>query len=105
MRNFAPACVAIGNSNCTFSSKMFVDEFLFSFSLLVFTLGLSILGTVILLDAFRRFVLEWYSKSSSNKNGRVVLVVDIRRPVAKRVRNGTQDLIQRPLSMTEKKVS
>jgi hypothetical protein len=86
-------------------SSMFVNEFMFSFSLLAFMLGLLVLGVVILGDGVRRLVLEWRSKPASQKDSGVVLVVDIRRPVSNSVRNRPHNLIERPLAMPEKKVS
>jgi hypothetical protein len=83
---------------------MFVEEFVFSFSLLAFAAGLLILGTFILLDAFRRFVREWSSESTSQKDSGVVLVIDIGRPIANGVRNGTNDLIQRSVAIPEKEI-
>ena len=87
-----------------FRKYMFVDEFVFSFSLLAFAGWLFLLGTVILLDAFRRFAKQW-SKSASKKKSSVVLVVDIGRPVTNRVGDGAKDLVQGPIAMTEKKAS
>lgn len=91
-----------GHPNCN-DESMFVKEFFFSFSLLVFTLGLLLFGLMILADALRRFVQEWL-KAARDKNGRVVLLVDVARPVANSVGNGAHNLVQRPLAMTNKKV-
>jgi hypothetical protein len=84
---------------------MFIDEFVFSFSLLLFTGGLLLLGVLILIDASRRFVRPWWSKPSSEKNRGVVLHVDIPRPVANSIRDDTRDLVQRPLSIPDNKVA
>jgi hypothetical protein len=91
-------------SELQFCMKMFVDEFMFSFSLLAFAGWLFLLGTVILFDAFRRFAKQW-SKSASKKKSSVVLVVDIGRPVTNGVGDGAKDLVQGPIAMPEKKAS
>jgi hypothetical protein len=82
---------------------MFVNEFFFSFSLLALTLFLFILGTVILADGLRRIVREWLSKPTGKKDGRIVLPVDITRPVVDRVGNGANNFLQRPIPVPEKK--
>jgi hypothetical protein len=82
---------------------MFVNEFMFSFSLLAFMGGLLILGSVILADGLRRLACERVSKPAGQKKGGVV--VDIRRPVLNGVRNRQHDLIEGSFSMQEKKVS
>jgi len=84
---------------------MFIDEFVFSFSLLLFTGGLLFLGALILIDACRRLICASWSKSSSEKNRGVVLHVDIARPVANSVSDDTRDLVQRPLSIPDNKVA
>src|SRR4030095_5136927 len=84
---------------------MFIDDFVFSFSLLLFTGGLLLLGVVILIDASRRFGRAWGSKPSSENNRGVVLHVDIARPVANSVGDDTRDLVQRPLSIPDNKIA
>jgi hypothetical protein len=103
MRNLAPAALLFRYANCT-SLEMFVNEFLFSFSLLVFAGGLFILGTLILVDAARRLARQWL-KTSRQKNGGVVLPIDVARPISNRIGNGPKDLVQRPFTMPDKKVS
>jgi len=84
---------------------MFVDEFIFSFALLAFAGALLILGALILLDAFRRLIDEFVLKPAGKKNRGVVTVVEIARPVAKRVGDGGHDLVKRPVVIADKKVS
>jgi hypothetical protein len=103
MRNLAPAGRIVRYANCT-TQKMFVNEFLFSFSLLVFAGGLFILGTLILVDAVRRVVRQWL-KTSSQKNSGIVLPINVARPIAEGVGNSANNVIQRPITMPEKKVS
>ena len=85
-----------------FAFEMFVNEFVFSISILVFSGGLLILGTLLLLDAFRRLVRAWWLKSPRKKEVGVVLVVDISRPIENGVGDGSDNLIQRPLPITDK---
>jgi hypothetical protein len=103
MRNFAPADARLRHANCTLDG-VFIDEFVFSFSLLAFSAWLLILGSLILLDAFRRFTVQWWSKFAGKKNGGVVLIVDIPGPIENRIRNRTHDLGERPVAVLEKKV-
>jgi hypothetical protein len=84
---------------------MFVNEFFFSFSLLALTLCLFILGTVILADGLRRLAQERWSKPARQKNGGVVLPVDIARPVVNGISDGARNFLQRPLAMPDKKAS
>jgi hypothetical protein len=44
---------------------MFVRESFFSFSLLAFTLVLMVLGSVLLIDALRRFSIEIYKATAA----------------------------------------
>ena len=103
MRNLAPAGRLVRHANCTLG-RMFVNEFLFSFSLLVFAGGLFILGTLTLVDAVRRVVRQWL-KTSSQKNSGIVLPINVARPIAEGVGNSANNIVQRPLTMPEKKVS
>ena len=84
---------------------MFIDEFVFSFSLLLFTGGLLLLGVLLLIDASRRLIGTWWSKPSSENDRGVILHVDIARPVANSVSDETRNLIQRPLSIPDNKVA
>ena len=84
---------------------MFVKEFFFSFSLLLFTGILFIMGTVFLVDGVRRLFREWWLDSPTEKKSDVVLLVDVARPIANRVGNGAHDLVKRPIAMTDEKVS
>ena len=63
---------------------MFVNEFFFSSLLLLFTGSLLIVGTLILMDAFRRLLREWLSEPSREKDRGVVLTIDITRPISNR---------------------
>jgi hypothetical protein len=90
--------------NCTDFLVMFVNEFFFSFSLLVFTGVLLILGAVITGDGIRRLFRQW-SESAPKKKGDVVLLVDVARPVANRISNGPHNLVKRPIAMPDEKVS
>jgi len=54
---------------------VFIEEFFFSFFLLAYAAFLLILGSLILIDAFRRVMNKWLSKSSGAKDRRVVPVV------------------------------
>jgi hypothetical protein len=84
---------------------MFINEFFFSFSILVFTGGLMILGTVLLVDAFRRLSLEWLSRSSRRKPTSAVLAVDTKRSFTKNVRDSAGNLIQQRVAMTDEEIS
>ena len=84
---------------------MFVNEFFFSFSLLAYLVGLFLLGTVILIDAGRRFLNERQLKAASQKKSGVVLVVDVPRPVANSVGDRAGDFVQRSVAIAEKKAS
>jgi hypothetical protein len=83
---------------------MFINEFFFSFSIVVFTAGLMILGTVLLVDAFRRLALEWLSKSSGKKATSAGLAVDTKRSFTKNVRDSAGNLIQQRVAMTDEEV-
>jgi hypothetical protein len=83
---------------------MFINEFFFSFSIVVFTVGLMILGTVLLVDAFRRLALEWLSKSSGKKATSDVLAVDTKRSFTKNVRDSAGNLIQPRVAMTDEEL-
>ena len=87
-----------------FFAEMFVKQFFFSAFLMVFTGMLLLLGVIILADAVRRFATDLL-KSARKEDRGVVLVVDIARPVANRVGHQTNDFVQRPVVVTEKKVS
>ena len=80
-------------------------EFIFSLTLLAFAGALLIFGTLILLDAFRRLIDEFVLKPARKKNRRVVPVVKIARPVAQRVGDGGRDFVERPVVVSDKKVS
>jgi hypothetical protein len=80
-------------------------EFIFSVALLAFAGALLILGTLILLDSFRRLIDEFVLKPARKKNRRVVAVVEIARPVAQRVGDGGRDFVERPVVIADKKVS
>lgn len=79
-----------------------MNEFFFSFSLLAFLAGLLLLGTVILVDAFRRFAQEWKAKAPSPKQSNVVLFGETARPAANGIRNRASDFIQ-PVVISDKK--
>ena len=98
-----PAHARFGHSDCTLI-EVFVNEFFFSAFLLVFTGMLFLLGVIILGDAFRRLAADLLKPARKEDRG-VVLVVDIARPVANRVGHQTNDFVQRPLMMPDKKVS
>ena len=83
---------------------MFAEEFFFSFSLLVYAIFLFTLGSAVLLDAFRRLIKEWWATASRRKNGNVVPVVDGGRPASNSIREGTEDLLQRPLTIPDKEI-
>ena len=98
-----PASVAVGQANCT-ENRMFVNEFFFSFSLLAFTGLLFLLGTAILIDAFRRLANGWWLQPSRHQDRGVVLVVDVARPITDSIGDGTHDVVQRPLPVPDEKL-
>ena len=105
MRNFAARPAAVGQTNCNDVLDMFVNEFFFSFSLLLFTGILFIMGTFFLVDGVQRLFRAWWLDSSTEKKSDVVLLVDVARPIANGVGNSAHNLVKRPIAMTDEKVS
>jgi hypothetical protein len=62
---------------------MFVKEFFFSFSLLAFTGILMLLGSVLLIDAMRRFILDIYKAIRPKAVVQVVLKPALKNPEEK----------------------
>src|SRR5262245_42769264 len=104
LRNLAPAAGEVGHTNCSLTRDVHRRICLLFFPAVIHR-GLLFLGALILIDACRRLICASWSKSSSEKNRGVVLVVDFGRPVAYCIGDDSRDLVQRPLSILDKKIA